>query len=455
MPATSLSTPSLTSTRLDVPRHLQDCYGYCGQACVMMVHCGYDTTGANTAQHSHWQTVRQHMVQTFSLWALPPIFSTPEGLLQVLAVPGRSWVKVFNTDPWEVAKRIIYSIETRKQPCLILINKGAHWVVAFGVHRGTSGALKSVLTRDPAWGPNMPLLRDPKPPKNPPKHDKHAAHTQQGQHLECTCLKRDKDPAHSMPTGTTYERIFSVDYQNTGLLSTGGLKDSTDYAQKNHTTCALALVAPISPEAAAELSDPKKWPPPASPNTGAKPGGGDPAEAALLAAREYGLSGPDAHPEWRAVFDGGRAGTPILVKTPGDPDGHYYLVPIQPRRPGPRSGYVILDARTLHLHEAALLDHWTVPSFPTKQDAEKIAAQEILLPDGRRHRFSEADLHANTQNLVWQASAASILPYAPLREFTARHPITGVPVSIYITQGGEIYTSLGLRDLPATASRRD
>lgn len=47
--------------RLGVPRHLQDCNGYCGPACVMMVHTGSGVQAE--AQHEMFRRIREHARQ--------------------------------------------------------------------------------------------------------------------------------------------------------------------------------------------------------------------------------------------------------------------------------------------------------------------------------------------------------------------------------------------------------
>lgn len=169
-------------------------------------------------------------------------------------------------------------------------------------------------------------------------------------------------------------------------------------------------------------------------------------EAALREVREHGLSGrADSPLDWDAVLNGARAGEPIFVKDPDDSRDDFYLVPLIPANPASiRGAWVMLDPQTLKLREASLLENWKALAFPDDDsgDAEKASKQTHTLPDGTLAKFKKEDLKPNTKNLVWKVSAASMLPYWPLKEWTAPHPVTGLPVSIYATQDGEIYSQL-------------
>lgn len=176
---------------------------------------------------------------------------------------------------------------------------------------------------------------------------------------------------------------------------------------------------------------------------------------ALPQAHEHGLWGrADSPPEWQITLEGASAGDPILVKDPSDPRDDFYLVPIHPKDPAAtRSAWIMLDTVTFQLREAALLDNWKFPVFPDESDAKRISQNPLLLPDGTRAQFSPKDLKPNSKNLIWRASDASILPYWPLKEWIAAHPLTGEPVPIYETQEGEVLTCLtGITHPEAPAS---
>ena len=422
-------TPPLDSSapvRLGVPRHLQDCNGYCGPACVMMVHSG--TGGTVQAQHEMYRRVREHARQANDR---RPVKSPAESLLTLLNAHGGTWEKMFHPEPRPVAARIVDAVERAGQPCLLLISKGMHWVVAFGRTLRDDGSVAGVLLRDPAWA-GMPgffgLTTVPEKPT--------FTHSAQS---PCHCLASDHPP------GSVHERYLALDE----LLSPRGLQGSPDWEGKG----ALALVPAAS--AAAAPPGPARGDGAMGPTGPTGPAGSpssdDPRAAAMREAREHGLYGrPDSPPDWQAILHGGQPGQPILVKDPDDPRDDFYLVPVQGKNSVLlRTAWILLDPVTLRLREASLLDNWMVPAFPGDQDANNLANSDVTLPDGTRHRFRKSDLHPNRQNLVWAASAASILPYWPLKEFTALHPVTGDPVSIYTTQHGEICTTLGPDDAPA------
>ncbi len=166
--------------------------------------------------------------------------------------------------------------------------------------------------------------------------------------------------------------------------------------------------------------------------------------AAVSEVYEHGLHGrADSPPEWEAAMKGATAGDPILVKDPEDSRDDFFLVPLNPAsKLSARGVWVMLDPETLKLREASLLNDWMVPAFPDGNDVQQVSQQSVTLPDGTVVQFSPDQLKANVKNLVWKASAATILPYWPVKEFTAAHPVTGVQTPIYVTQEGNIYTSL-------------
>jgi hypothetical protein len=175
---------------------------------------------------------------------------------------------------------------------------------------------------------------------------------------------------------------------------------------------------------------------------------------ALVQAREHGLWGrADSPPEWQKALECASPGDPILVKDPSDPRDDFYLVPILPLDPAAiRSAWIMLDTVTFRLREAALLDHWKCPAFPDENDTKQIARNLLVLPDGTQAQFKPKDLKPNSKNLVWRAGDASILPYWPHKEWIAPHPLTGEPVSIFVTQEGEVLTNPTGSSHPASAS---
>ncbi len=413
-------TPSTTSSphvRLGIPRHLQDCNGYCGPACVMMVH----SVGGSVVepQHQMFRRVRDHARQANDR---RPVKSPAESLLTLLNTRGGIWEKLFRTEPEPVAARIVQAVEQDGQPCLLLISKGMHWVVAFGRTLRDDGSVAGVLMRDPAWA-GMPKFFGLTTMPEQPTFRHTAAEP-------CPCL------ASNNPPGSVHERYMALEE----LLSPRGLQGSPDWEGKG----ALALVPVLSGNGAAAA-------------LAVAPGersaqADNPRTAALQEARAHGLH---ARPEWQQVLDGGQTGEPILVKDPADPRDDFYLVPIHASDAAlRRTAWIMLDPATLRLREASLLNDWTAPAFPSDEETENIAKHDVTLPDGKRHRFQKTDLRPNQRNLVWQASAASILPYWPVKEFTAAHPVTGEQMSIYMTQHGEV-CSLSPADTDPAASPQD
>jgi hypothetical protein len=177
--------------------------------------------------------------------------------------------------------------------------------------------------------------------------------------------------------------------------------------------------------------------------------------AAFQQTREYGLWGrADSPVDWQAALRDGHADRAILVKDPEDPRDDFYLIQIHPAQPIARTAWVILDAATLKLREASLLDNWPAIAFPNAQDQHRAAQRPLTLPDGTTAHFRKEELKPNLRNLVWRASAATLLPYWPVKELCAAHPLTREPISIYVTQHGEVYTALLPDETPATPPPR-
>jgi hypothetical protein len=171
--------------------------------------------------------------------------------------------------------------------------------------------------------------------------------------------------------------------------------------------------------------------------------GPDLGQIALQQAHEHGLHGrADSPPEWQRALVGAIAGEPILVKDPEDSRDDFYLLSFRTAADATRTAWVILDCVTLKLREASLLDHWPVLAFPDPSDCKRAANRDLMLADGTIAKFRPEDFRYNRNNLVWKASAASILPYWPMKELIAPHPLTREPVSIYVTQNGDVYAQL-------------
>ena len=179
-------------------------------------------------------------------------------------------------------------------------------------------------------------------------------------------------------------------------------------------------------------------------------------EAALAAVRESGLTGrPDSPPHWDKALANAQAGEPILVKDPEDSRDDFFLVPLNPQDPNATQGaWVMLDAHTLELREVSLLEDWQAPLLPTAEDTQKASQNSVVLPDGTTAKFSPEDLTPNPKNLVWQPSAAAVLPYWPVKEFTAPHPVSGEQISIYLTQDGKPQGHLGPEESEAPNSKQ-
>ena len=308
----------------------------------------------------------------------------------------------------------------------MMVNRGMHWVVAFGMLKKPDGTPSGLLMRDPAWA-GMPKFYGLSIFPDEPAIE----HCQS----PCTCLEAI-NPNKNKRTGKVHERFFTIKE----LLSRRGLQGSLDWEGKG----AIALVPEGSQTGPARLSKALVA------GFGAdKIGAAHPkeqaGEAALTAVRESGLTGqPDSPPEWDLALHNARAGEPILVKDPEDARDDFFLVPLLPENPDASQGaWAMLDAHTLELREVSLLEDWQAPILPTPDDAQQAAEQKVTLPDGVTAKFSTKDLNPNRKNLVWQPSAAAVLPYWPVKEFTAAHPVSGEQVSIYLTQDGKPHGHLG------------
>lgn len=320
-----------------------------------------------------------------------------------------------------MARRVLTAVEKLRKPCVLLVSKGMHWVVAFGGTRKDDGLPAGLLLRDPAWA-GMPrffgLSVFPETPT--------MIHTCSDEHRACACLSQDPQP------GTVHERYFAMDE----LLSERGLQGSPDWEDAVRWRWCQWQIHSNPP---IFMSDT------------------DPRAAALRQTREHGLWGrADSPPDWQAALDGATPGDPVLVRSPDDRRDDFYLVPMRPGKPAARSAWVILDRDTLKLREASLLDHWPAPAFPDEKDRNRLSQTSLILPDGTRAQFRAEELQPNLKNFVWKPTEAAILPYWPVKEFIAAHPLTREPVSIYLTQDGNILTDLDYENsqLPSTLPKK-
>ena len=413
--------------RLNIPRHLQDYNGYCGPACALMLvdFAGSAKSPPVYAQEEYFKEIRQHARESRDR---RPIKSPAESLLEMVnthTAGDWEWSKIDNAEPRPVAKRVFSAIIERQQPCLILVSKGMHWVVAFGVIRNDHDEPSGLLMRDPAWT-GMPkfygLSVFPEKPR--------ICHGPS----PCACMKADGENS----PGTIHERFFTT----TELLTHRGLQGAPDHEGDG----AIALVPSQNGAAAFDLPA-ASGPAPLVANAQARAG-----EAALSEVRKNGLCGsPHSPPEWDKALKNATAGEPILVKDPEDSRDDFYLVPLTPKDPASTQGaWAMLDANTLKLREVSLLENWTPPAFPNpNKDPKQISKSPITLADGTVVKLKPTDITPNSANLVWKPSAASILPYWPVKEFTILHPKTGIPEKIYLTQENNFHPSLG-PDEPTT-----
>lgn len=370
------------------------------------------------AQSELFRSIRTHAKEAGDR---RPIKSPAESLLNLLKdKSGRSWKKVFEPTAAPVADLLLHTLENLGQPALILISKGMHWVVASGRTLGQDGSVAGILLGDPAWAGMPPFFGISVYPEKTT-----FTHTS----TPCLCLQSDQRP------GTVHERYIAL----AELLSPRGLQGSPDWEGKG----AIALV-PAEATAAAVITH-------CSQGSGIgenRASWNTSAEAAMPQALEHGLYGrADSPADWQATLEGGQPGEPILVKSPDDPRDDFYLVPIiSQSSKSKHTAWIMLDAETFQLREASLLEHWKTPLFPDREDTQKFSENELTLPDGTRARYRPNEIKANQKNLVWKASAATILPYWPVKEWVVPHPITGEPVSIYQTQEGKIYTHLAAEE---------
>jgi len=210
--------------RLPVFRHLQDYNGYCGPACALMIAEaeGRATEPSHFSQNEIFRAIRDHARDQGDR---RPVKSPAESLLAFFNPKGSPprWAKLFDTEPLPVAGRVLEAVEKLRKPCVLLVSKGMHWVVAFGRMRKDDGSPAGLLLRDPAWA-GMPrffgLSVFPEKPA--------MLHSRGDDQHPCACLSQDPQP------GTVHERYIALDE----LLSERGLQGSPDWEGRG----ALALV---------------------------------------------------------------------------------------------------------------------------------------------------------------------------------------------------------------------
>ncbi len=207
--------------RLEVPRHLQDFNGYCGPACALMV---VDAVGSAKsppvmAQNDFFREIRGYAKEMKDRRAVK---SPAESLLKLVndhTAGEMKWKKVFLPESAPVASLIFQAIEKVSQPCMMLVSKGMHWVVAFGRMRKNDGSVGGLLLRDPAWA-GMPRFFGLSifPEKPAIEHSD----------SPCKCVEHDNPP------GTVHERYVTMEE----LLSPRGLQGSPDWEGRG----AIALI---------------------------------------------------------------------------------------------------------------------------------------------------------------------------------------------------------------------
>lgn len=226
----------LTPLRLPVFRHLQDYNGYCGPACALMIAEaeGRATEPAHFAQNEIFRSIRDHARDQGDR---RPVKSPAESLLALLnrAESAPRWAKHFDAEPLPVARRVLAAVEKLRKPCVLLVSKGMHWVVAFGRMRKDDGSPAGLLLRDPAWA-GMPRFFGLSVFPDKPA----MLHSRGDEHRACACLSQDPQP------GTVHERYIAMDE----LLSERGLQGSPDWEGRG----ALALV-PMADELEPSSSD--------------------------------------------------------------------------------------------------------------------------------------------------------------------------------------------------------
>ena len=203
------------------------------------------------------------------------------------------------------------------------------------------------------------------------------------------------------------------------LLSHRGLQGAPDWKEKG----AIALIPRGGNAAAMQFSLS-----PASPALPLMQARAQAGEAAMNAVLEHGLCGrADSPSAWNGVLTGAKAGEPVLVKNPDDPRDDFFLVPMHPSAKSSKTALVVLDAKTLALREVSLAENWPIPALPSEKDQQDLSRQNLVLADGVAARFHATEIKPNLSYLVWKPSAASILPYAPLKEFQVPHPFCQLP----------------------------
>ena len=173
------------------------------------------------AQPTLFSDLRHHAEDNEDFRAL---YSPPESLLATVnehTADAWVWTKIYDPDPIPIAKRLFASILDQQQPCLILINEGAHWVVAFGALKEEDGKPSGLLMRDPAWT-GMPgfygLSKFPEEPR--------VIHCKEN----CPYM----EPKGKNKPGTVHERFFTT----SELVSHRGLQGAPDHEGKG----AIAIV---------------------------------------------------------------------------------------------------------------------------------------------------------------------------------------------------------------------
>ncbi len=364
---------------LDVPYHQQDTDIYCGAACAQMV---LRAIGQPLlAQDDLYNDNHNHSAEP-AAWATPP-----DGLCWTMN--NRQTQKHFTLDSTDtedpITRTICWAIHHYQCAPIALVFGGNHWAVV----RGYTASAAPTASYDTSYAISSFDLNNPWPPvpapPGPPPHT-------------------DGDVCGSGGTRGVADINVSYSTWQTDYLTPNGY--GAQWLGK--------YVAVCDP-------DPPGTPAPPSPPGQGRPTDGQPLleaarvkEQLLGSVKEAGLL---LHPVWSKLFDGARAGEPILVQRLDRLDSYYWIVPTLDAL-GAICAAVGVDAHSGGYQQTMAMPDPGASIFgfaEARKVMDHVLGRRFDLPAGAGSLFVRPQGLSMHSALVWRPCRESLSPFYPFR----------------------------------------
>ncbi len=367
---------------LDVPYHQQDTDLYCGAACVQMV---LRASGQPLlAQVDLYNDNHNHSVEAIA-WATPP-----DGLCWTLN--NRQTQKHFTLDSTDtedpISRTICWAIHNYQCAPIALVFGGNHWAVV----RGYTASAAPTASYDTSYTISSFDLNNPWPPvpapPGPPPHT-------------------DGDVCGSGGTRGVADINVSYSTWQTDYLTPNGY--GTQWLGRY-----VAVCDPDPPDAPGTAAAPQPLPKPPLPTDGPLIDAERVKEQLLGKLREAGLL---SRPDWSKVFEGARAGEPILAQRLDRLDSYYWIVPAVDAQ-GSMRAVVGIDAHSGNYQQAMAMPNPDAPIFgfaDAQKATDHVRGRQFDLPAGAGRLIVRPQGLSVHPALVWRPCRESLSPFYPFR----------------------------------------